>query len=162
MAEMEERIADLERRLALIEGIISQGDNEATTNKNPALDRAAPLINVNISKKKYSPANPDMGEYEDHIWFNVTYSAGTLNKPTRALKGVLCFSDIFGEIKFRVNVTVNDRIDPGRPFTQEGIGFTYNQFMQEHQWMLVTQESDMKFSFIVKNVIYIDGSSEEF
>jgi hypothetical protein len=160
--EMEARIADLERRLALVEGLISPERNDATIVNIPTPNRSTPLVNVNISKKRYSPANPDMGEYEEHIWFNVSYSAGTLNKPTRALKGVLCFSDIFGEIKFRINVTVNERIDPGRPLIQEGIGFTYNQFMQEHQWMLVTQESDMKFSFITTNVIYIDGSSDEF
>ena len=119
-------------------------------------------MQVSISNKRYAPQNLNYGQYEDHIWFDVTYMAGALGKPTRALKGLLSFSDLFGEIKFQLNVTLNERLEPGRPFVQNGIGFTYNQFMQDHQWMLSTSKADMKISFLVTNVIYADGSSEEF
>lgn len=161
MEDLKQRIIELERRVAILEGEGFEA-NVSTSNKSPNPDRATSLVQVKVSNKRFAAQNPHYGEYEDHIWFDITYVAGTLAKPTRALKGVLCFSDIFGEVKFRINVTLNERLDPGRPLNQDGIGFTYNQFMPEHQWMLSTKESDMKTSFVTTNVIYADGGSEEF
>jgi hypothetical protein len=160
--DLKQKIAELEKRLEIVESALFSSGKNVAPPEIPMTNRPSSLIKINISKKKYSPVNLDMGQFEEHIWFNITYLAGTLDKPTRAIKGALCFSDVFGETKFRLNVTLNERLDPNRPLLQEGIGFTYNQFIPEHQWMLATQEQDMKFSFIVTNVIYADGSSEEF
>ncbi len=173
MEEMKQRMNELERRVALLEGANSslsantEGANSSLSanillDEIPVENRSTSLVKINISKKRYDPSNLSLGTYENHIWFNVTYTAGTLAKPTRALKGILCFSDIFGEVKLRINVTVNDRLDSSRPLVQEGIGFTYNQFLPEHQWMLATKELDMKSSFHATNVIYVDGTSETF
>lgn len=85
-----------------------------------------------------------------------------LNKPTRAVKGLLEFTDLFGEVKFRIGLTLNERLEPGRPFTQRGIGFEYNQFMAEHQWMRGTDKADMKVLFRVTNILYADGTAETF
>lgn len=161
MEDLKQRIIELERRVAFLEG----GGNGASTSSlsgTPNVNRSASLVQVKVSNKRFAPKNPHYGEYEDHIWFDITYVAGAIMKPTRALKGVLCFADIFGEVKFRINITINESLDPAHPLTQEGIGFTYNQFMPEHQWMLTTQEADMKISFLATNVIYADGTSEEF
>lgn len=161
MEDLRQRIIELEQRVELLEaGRFARDKN--ISGKVPDLNRSTSLVQVSISNKRYAPQNLSYGQYEDHIWFDVTYMAGALGKPTRALKGLLSFSDLFGEIKFQLNVTLNERLEPGRPFVQNGIGFTYNQFMQDHQWMLSTSEADMKISFLVTNVIYADGSSEEF
>jgi hypothetical protein len=161
MEDLKQRIIELERRVALLEGG-GNGASKSSLPEAPNVNRSTSLVQVEVSNKRFAPKNPHYGEYEDHIWFDITYVAGTIVKPARALKGVLCFADIFGEVKFRINVTVNERLDPAHPLHQEGIGFTYNQFMPEHQWMLTTLEADMKISFLTTNVIYADGTSEEF
>ncbi|KPC30075.1 Unknown protein sequence [Pseudomonas syringae pv. cilantro] len=45
---------------------------------------------------------------------------------------------------------------------QRGIGFSYNQFIGEHQWMLITETKDMTYAFKVSNVIYADETTEVF
>jgi len=161
MEDFKQQLIELERRVALLEKANLLPNTSFSSNASN-INQPKSLVQVQISNKRFAPKNPNYGEYEDHIWFDATYTAGTLEKPARALKGVLCFADIFDEIKFRINVTLNDRLEPGLPLVQDGIGFTYNQFIPEHQWMLVTKESDMKPSFLATNVIYSDGSSEEF
>ena len=118
------------------------------------------LVKVKISQKRFDPSNPNAGTYEDHVWFDCEYVPAALAKATRAVKGLLEFSDHFGEVKFRIQVTVNEPLTPGRSLVQKAIGFTYNQFMEPHQWMLVTKEGDMKCTLRLTNVLYTDGSTE--
>ncbi|OWQ77980.1 hypothetical protein CEE63_02925 [Stenotrophomonas maltophilia] len=112
-------------------------------------------MSIAVSNKRY-----DHGDYEDHIWFDCDYTLSEESKPTRAVKGTIEFMDLFGEVKFRLNVTVNSPMSPGRPLANPGIGFTFNQFMPEHQWMLTTDLHDMKIKFVASNMIYSDGTSQ--
>jgi len=76
------------------------------------------------------------------------------------MKGTIEFSDHFDEVRFRIQVTVNEPLEPGRRLTQKGVGFAYNQFMEAHQWMLATKEQDMKCALRLSNVLYADGEAE--
>ncbi|MEM0513937.1 hypothetical protein WCN91_00545 [Pseudoalteromonas sp. YIC-827] len=113
----------------------------------------SPIIS-NKSYKKY--------KYDEAITFDVTWDTSELDKPTRAIKGILIFSDLFGESQFRIRTTINNPLSPKTFFTETGIGFDYNQFKDSHNWMLVTDVKDMKVTFDVQNVIYADGTSESF
>ncbi|WP_422506240.1 hypothetical protein [Stenotrophomonas sp. GZD-301] len=153
MSSMEERLADLERRLALLE--TRDRDLPALQGGLPARGAAEEqVVSVSVSNKRY-----DHGDYEDHIWFDCVYTLSQDSKPTRALKGAIEFMDLFGEVRFRLQLTVNDPLSPGRPLANPGIGFTFNQFMPEHQWMLSTDLSDMQIRLVASNVIYSDGTS---
>jgi hypothetical protein len=157
MDKLEERIAEVERRLSLLEASYGlQVSGSASSALPPELPKK-PLVALSVSNKRY-----DHGDYEDHIWFDCTYTLSTASKPTRAVKGAIQFSDLFGDVKFRLLVTVNDALSPGRPLVNPGIGFTFNQFMGEHQWVRATNLDDMKCSFAVSNVLYSDGTSEVF
>lgn len=167
MDKLEQRVVDLEARLALVEHALAlskQSSDAALPHSSDevAADRVYSMIKVDISNKRYDVANPSLGSYEDHIWFDCLYTATGLSKATRAVKGALEFADHFGDVKFRVNITVNDTINLGYPLSQKGIGFTYNQFMLDHQWMLATKVQDMKCTFRLTNVLYMDGTSESF
>lgn len=156
MSSMEERLADLERRLALIE---ARDGRQATSQSGLSARGAAEeqVVSVSVSNKRY-----DHGDYEDHIWFDCVYTLSQDSKPTRALKGAIEFMDLFGEVRFRLQLTVNDPLSPGRPLANLGIGFTFNQFMPEHQWMLSTDLSDMQIRLVASNVVYSDGTSAAF
>lgn len=156
MSSMEERLVDLERRLALLEAL----DRSPSTLHGGLPARGAAeeqVVSVSLSNKRY-----DHGDYEDHIWFDCVYTLSQDSNSTRALKGAIEFMDLFGEVRFRLQLTVNDPLSPGRPLANPGIGFTFNQFMPEHQWMLSTDLSDMQIRLVVSNVIYSDGSSAAF
>lgn len=162
MEDIKQKLAELERRLELLERERASV-REATGRKSTSAEnRTSSLIRAEVSEKRFAPANSNLGEFEDHIWFTVTYSPDALEKPTRAVKGVLNFTDLFGESKFRINITVNEKLEPGRVLVQEGIGFTYNQFLPEHQWLLGSNEEDVLTEFIVTHVLYVDGTSEKF
>ena len=162
MKSIEERLTEIEQRLAALEsksdGLGPRPADRPTA--PPAADPASPLIALRVANKRYAPSNPSAGSYEDHIWFDCTYTLSVSSRPTRAVKGLLEFADLFGDVQFRLNVTLTDPLLPGRASDHAGIGFTYNQFMAEHQWMMVTKLTDMKVSFRPMNVIYADGTSE--
>lgn len=164
MKSIEERLTDIERRLAALEGQADEINLSAaeTPSAPPAAEPDSPLIALRVSNKRYAPSNPSAGSYEDHIWFDCTYTLRASSRPTRAVKGLLEFADLFGDVQFRLNVTLNDPLLPDLARDQPGIGFSYNQFMTEHQWMMVTNLTDMKVSFRPMNVIYADGTSESF
>ncbi|HFJ9612736.1 TPA: hypothetical protein ACG4NT_000159 [Stenotrophomonas maltophilia] len=155
MSNMEERFAEIERRLALLEARNAVPAAGATGNSSGTRQAQESVVSIAVSNKRY-----DHGDYEDHIWFDCDYTLSEESKPTRAVKGTIEFMDLFGEVKFRLNVTVNSPMSPGRPLANPGIGFTFNQFMPEHQWMLTTDLHDMQIKFVASNMIYSDGTSQ--
>jgi hypothetical protein len=74
----------------------------------------------------------------------------------------MSFQDLFGEEKFRLGLTIDDPLKPGTKFNQKGLGFKYNEFMEEHQWVRSTDLKNMKVEFKTREVLYADGSSEKF
>lgn len=84
------------------------------------------------------------------------------SRPTRAVKGRLVFTDLFGDTGFEIGYTVNEPLRPGVPFVAKGIGFDFNQFMSDHNWMVGTEVKDMKVYFEVQSVIFQDGSTESY
>jgi len=115
------------------------------------------FMTPDISNKRF-----EKYKYDENIWFDITWNTSSLKKPTRAVKGVLIFADIFGETKFQIKKTINDPLSPNMPLTETGIGFEYNQFKDSHKWMRSTDLKDMTFKFDVLNIIYTDGTSESF
>jgi hypothetical protein len=160
MSNLEERVAELERRMALLETRNAESAASVEANSPECPTPVTSLISITVSNKRHDPANPDLDSFEDHIWFDCAYTLSRDAKPTRAVKGVLEFADLFGEVRFRIQTTLNDPLTPGEPLVRSGIGFSYNQFLDEHQWMLVTDLKDMRCSFVVSNVLYGDGTSQ--
>ncbi len=94
--------------------------------------------------------------------FDISWDTSKLRKPTRAVKGVLVFADLFGEPHFRIRITLDDPLKPGAKFGQTGQGFKYNQFLDDHHWVRSTDLANMNIRFEPEEVIYADGSREKF
>lgn len=101
-------------------------------------------------------------DYEDYVFFDIAFDPSGLDKPTRAIKGALIFTDLFGEQKFAVRWTIDKPIALGSVHTEKGSGFKYNQFTDAHQWIRNTDKENMKVKFRVESIIYQDGTSREF
>lgn len=148
--------------------VASTGDHRALPPKSPPAlksqtqDRASSLLVPLLKNKRFQETDVEQRIYDDAIWFDVQWRATGLAKPARAIKGTLIVSDLFGEPKLRIGWTINQSLSPGETFEERSVGFDYNQFKNEHQWMRSTELSDMTFRFRVSSVIFQDGTREEF
>ena len=111
------------------------------------------ILSVHLYSKEYTKQ-----DYQDFLFFNIGLKAIGLDKPARAIKGILNFEDLFGESKLKLKWTLNKPIKPGEEIIEKGKGFKYNEFSSAHHWVLATDLKDMKASFIVKSIIYQDGT----
>lgn len=102
------------------------------------------------------------GEYEDGIQLNVKFDATGLDKPARAIKGALIFTDLFGAPKETIGWTIDHPLQPGESYTKSTSGFKYNQFDSGDQWVKTTDLSNMKVKFRVDSILYRDGSRRDF
>ena len=115
------------------------------------------IISVNLVRKEFTKQ-----DYQDFIFFNLQYTASGLDKPARAIKGLLNLNDLFGEKKFVLRWTIDKPIKPGEAIEEKGNGFKFNQFIDSHQWVRATQISDMKTTFTVSSILYQDGTRRDF
>lgn len=124
----------------------------------PSSDRKVKyeIISPVILKKHYTKQ-----DYQDYIWLDVKFDAVGLDNTARAIKGVLIMTDLFGEEKFSIGWTINNQITPGGTYTEKGSGFKYNQFQNDHQWVLTTDVNNMKVKFRADNILYEDGTTRE-
>lgn len=159
------RVDALELRVVQLEQAAPGSTSAPSSTAGVSLPRqAAPptrnVLGVEVRNKRFDPANINYDKYNDHVWFDCTYRAVELKKSTRAVKGVLRFCDLFGEPRFNLNVTLNEPIQPNGAVTQKGIGFEFNQFMEDHIWMVNTPVDDMTIRLDVTEVLYSDGEHE--
>lgn len=164
--ELEERLSAIEDRLAILEarlaGQRSTGAVETSVSVSPSqspvpANRSRTVVGLALVSKRF-----DASDYQEHIWMDLALTLAADSRPTRAVKGTLAFCDLFGEPQFQIGYTINDPLRPGVPFSAKGVGFEYNQFMSEHQWMLGTEIHDMRVYFDVRQIIFQDGSTESF
>jgi len=100
-------------------------------------------------------------DFQEFVWLDIEWDTSKLKKPTRAVKGVLHITDIFGDPQLSINSTIDAPLQPGKPYVEKGVGFKYNQFMDSHSWVRATSKEDMRLIFVPKAIIYADGSRED-
>lgn len=157
--DIERRLAEVEARVAVLE--CGGAPVRPPTPPSEKQQDASSIIRLVVTNKRYQPQDLSMDQYQDHIWFDCDFRAMELVRPARAIKGTVEFCDLFGEPRFRIGHTLNDPIAPGGSASVQGIGFEYNQFLSEHQWMLSTDLNDMTVRFSVAQILYKDGTVEK-
>ena len=131
--------------------------SESRETKQSSLLPSEELIAITIGNKRYHKA-----DYEEYIFFDVEYNPINISKPTRSVKGVIIFCDLFGETKHRIGVTINDSLKPGEMLLKRGVGFEYNQFSDEDNWVRNADIKDMTFRFELISILYADGERVDF
>lgn len=114
------------------------------------------ILLVNLKRKRF------IDGLGSSIMFDLEFRAEGLDKPARAIKGVLKLNDLFDETKLRIRWTIEQPIEPMGVITQNGTGFSYNRFMEDHNWVRSTDLADMKAAFQVESILYQDGSRRDF
>jgi hypothetical protein len=144
-----------------LEKSVSKGKNNAPKPKpkENAKDKfARSAISVNLFGKNFLKSDYRAGRYEDFLKLQLEFKAKGIKKPTRAIKGIIVFSDLFGEVKVRLRWTLDDPMAPGQMVNKFNSGFEPNQFSDSHRWLRTTKVEDISTKFEVKNIIYADGS----
>lgn len=115
------------------------------------------ILEATLLRKQYVKQ-----DYQDYVFFDIAFNPKGLDKPARAIKGVLIFTDLFGEQKFALKWTIEKPVTPGVVYTEKGSGFKYNQFNDSHQWVRSTEKDNMKVKFRIDSILYQDGTSRGF
>lgn len=115
------------------------------------------ILEATLLRKQHTKQN-----YQDYIFFDVAFNAKGLDKPARAIKGLLSFTDLFGEHKFGLKWTIDKPVAPSTTYIEKGSGFDYNQFTDSHQWVRSTALENMKVKFRVDSILYEDGTTRNF
>lgn len=115
------------------------------------------IIVVRLLKKQFTES-----DYQEYIFFDLEFVPVGLDRPTRAVKGLMHLRDLFGETKMVINWTLEDGLTPGKSLLQYGTGFQYNQFLADHVWANSTKLENMTAAFVVQSIIYADGSRRSF
>ena len=131
-----------------------KSDSTSRENEEKSKEPEQPLLIPSFTNKRFQKSDFTSGIYEDAIWFDVSWDTSHLKKPTRAIKGILILCDIFGESKLRLRWTLNQPLTPGTNYTEKGVGFEYNQFIDSHKWVRATDLKDMTFKFEVTDIIF--------
>jgi hypothetical protein len=114
---------------------------------------ASEIVTVNLKRKWF-----DDSDFQKFVFFDIEFVGKGLDKPTRAIKGTLNINDLFGEKKLGIGWTIDQPMQPGGVVAEKGTGFEYNQFKSDHQWVNANKLSDMGATFVVKSILYTDGT----
>ncbi|MEX2399851.1 MAG: hypothetical protein WD423_03700 [Rhodothermales bacterium] len=122
----------------------------------PTLAEKGSIIVTSILSKEVSKQ-----EYQEFVFFDLQHIATGLDRPARAIKGSLKITDLFGEPVLSISWTLTDPLSPGEILFENGVGFKYNQFIDEHRWVRTNAVKDMDATFVVESIIYADGSRKD-
>lgn len=125
--------------------------------KDSAEELREQILEATLLRKQNTKQN-----YQDYIFLDVAFNAKGLDKPARAIKGLLSFTDLFGEQKFGLKWTIDKPLAPSTTYIEKGSGFEYNQFTDSHQWVRSTALENMKVKFRVDSILYEDGTTRNF
>jgi hypothetical protein len=78
------------------------------------------------------------------------------------VKGFVIIGDVVGEQKVRFLHLIHSPLAPGQNYTDKGVGFEYDPFSRLHKWVRATDLKDMTFRFEATEIVYQDGSMDNF
>lgn len=130
------------------------GDKKAVASA-PAL--ADTILTVNLLSKRRIKQ-----KYDEMMILDMDITASGLDRPARAIKGVLKVTDLFGKPRMEINWDFDQPVAPGGVIQERDKGTKYSQFSDSSRWLDRTEQQNMKVLFTVKNILYEDGSRRDF
>jgi hypothetical protein len=114
-------------------------------------------IDIRLLRKKYIPSDYRNGIYDDVVSIELEYENKT-DREIRAFTGLTVFSDIFDRPFYRVSLTVDNRIPPGKVVVDKGKVIKVNKFSSEDQQLAAKEIENIKFRFEPKSILFSDGT----
>lgn len=130
---------------------------KATTKATTKAKAQDEIVMVTMLTKRFSEL-----KYEKMVVFDIEFVATNLKKSSSAIKGTLNINDLFGEKQMGIGWTIDRPLNPGERMVESGQGFTFNQFMERHNWVKNTERENMAVTYTVESILYEDGSRDDF
>jgi hypothetical protein len=161
--ELVDKIADLENRIEILEGLVIQKSVNTespitTTVYNPEEPITVALIDMSYHASNAS--NDYANGYSDWLSFSFIFKNNGL-KDIMAAKGRVIFMDVFEERWWSIGVTLDDLITSGEEILWEG-SIDYNMFDDQQKKAKNTSPDKIKVRFEVSQIIYSDGERVDF
>ena len=119
------------------------------------MDEVNKAITVSYLGKKIHP-----GDYREFVEVRVAYQNNT-NKDISGIKGRYVFKDVFGDVIFSLNSSMDRTLKASEKYTEEGRGFDYNRFKDQDAKFKDTPDDKIKFEFQPEAIVFADGSKVE-
>lgn len=171
MSEHSLQARSLENRVSLLEAKVRELELRLSRIENPAATAtpSAPpesisppnkQMSITLLNKNFHQADYSAGDSGDRIDFVFQFT-NHLGKDIRAFTGVVIFKDLFERIILRMGITDERGIRSGGTSQWKG-GMEYNQFEEQSTRLLKIEKNDLIVEFLLKQVIYSDGTREGF
>ena len=138
--------------------------DSSTNNQNNTLESDEKTSNVLIEvTNKYNLGKDyDANRYSERVEFDFKVT----NKSSKTIKGVqgtLIVKDLFGKKIISINCDFTGKdISPNKYVTFTGLGIDINQFMDNHVELYNEKYADLNFEYVVKSIVYTDGSVDSY
>jgi hypothetical protein len=117
------------------------------------------VVSITLADVTYHEPNR---ENEMTDWLSLRFICkNNLEKPMRAVKGVVVFYDLFDEEWWRIDLTVTEPLEPGEYVPCFG-KVDYRSFSDAPRKAKNTDPKDIIVVFEVSQVLYRDGAKESF
>jgi hypothetical protein len=142
---LSQRVSNLERYLEnsnpSIPVSVDSNANDGSGKRQVISKPKSKLVRVELIEKHLILEDYELEIYESRINFELRFHNISKDK-IRAVKGDLVFCDLFDAEIFRIGITMNDPIAPGKFSIWSG-GFPYNQFDREHAHFAGFKKEDL-------------------
>lgn len=118
-------------------------------------------VTVNVTDKINEPQDIYAGRYTPFVEIRTSITNNT-NCGIKGVQGTLYIDDLFDKNILAINWDfTGEMIYSGKTVSRNGYGLEINQFMNEHMKLYDTKYADLKFRYIVKQIVYSDGTVEK-
>lgn len=118
-------------------------------------------VTVLVTDKTVTPKNTDQWIFSNYVNFVFSITNNTA-KDIQGIQGELNISDLFGAEIMTVGCDfTGETIAAGATITNDDLSFECNEFMDEHMKLYNEEYKDLKFTYVVKQIVFTDGTVKE-
>ena len=118
-------------------------------------------VTVLVTDKTVTPKNTDHWIFSNYVNFVFSITNNTA-KDIQGIQGELNISDLFGAEIMTVGCDfTGETIAAGATITNDDLSFECNEFMDEHMKLYNEEYKDLKFTYVVKQIVFTDGTVKE-
>ena len=118
-------------------------------------------VTVLVTDKTVTPKNPDQWIFSNYVNFVFSITNNTA-KDIQGIQGELNISDLFGAEIMTVGCDfTGETIAAGATITNDDLSFECNEFIDEHMKLYNEEYKDLKFTYVVKQIVFTDGTVKE-
>ena len=143
----------LKSELDALKADIEEAEKETTVQKGD--------VTVLVTDKTVTPKNSDQWIFSNYVNFVFSITNNT-EKDIQGIQGELHISDLFGAEILTVGCDfTGETIAAGATITNDDLSFECNEFISEHMKLFNEDYKDLKFNYIVKQIVFSDGTIKE-